>query len=52
MEMINLTIDGQPVAVPKGTTVLEAARQVGIRIPTLCHMTGLNEIGACRVCMV
>lgn len=52
MEMITLTIDGQRVTVPKGTTVLAAAKQIGIRIPTLCYMKGLNEIGACRICMV
>lgn len=37
---------------PKGTTVLEAARAIGIMIPTLCYMKGINEIGACRVCLV
>lgn len=52
MDLITLTIDGQSVTVPKGTTVLEAAKQAGIRIPTLCHMQGINEIGACRVCVV
>ncbi|NLY53338.1 MAG: 4Fe-4S binding protein [Firmicutes bacterium] len=50
--MINLTIDGQPVSVPRGTTVLEAAKAIGLRIPTLCYMQGLNEIGACRLCLV
>lgn len=52
MEMITLTIDGQRLSVPKGTTVLAAAKQAGIRIPTLCYMKGINEIGACRICMV
>ncbi|AVX21206.1 NAD(P)-dependent iron-only hydrogenase catalytic subunit [Carboxydocella sporoproducens DSM 16521] len=51
-EMVQLTIDGQTVEVPAGTTVLEAARQLGIKIPTLCYMKELNEIGACRVCLV
>ncbi len=50
--MINLKINGMAVSVPAGTTVLEAARQVGIEIPTLCFMKKYNEIGACRICMV
>ena len=49
---INLTIDGVQVQVPQGTTVLEAARQAGIRIPTLCFLKDINEIGACRMCVV
>ncbi|KYO64795.1 NADH-dependent [FeFe] hydrogenase, group A6 [Thermovenabulum gondwanense] len=52
MEMVTLTIDGQKVQVPKGTTVLEAARKLGIKIPTLCFLKGINEIGACRMCVV
>ena len=51
-KMINLKIDGMEVSVPAGTTILEAARQVGIDIPTLCFMKELNEIGACRICVV
>lgn len=51
-KMINLKIDGVPVTVPEGTTVLEAARQIGIRIPTLCYLKDINEIGACRICLV
>ena len=50
--MINLTIDGVQVSVPAGTTVLEAARQAHIHIPTLCYLKDLNKIGACRVCVV
>ena len=50
--IISLTIDGVQVQVPQGTTVLEAARQAGIRIPTLCFLKGINEIGACRMCVV
>ncbi len=50
--MVNLTVDGRAVAVPEGATVLEAARAAGVRIPTLCHLAGYNEIGACRVCAV
>ena len=48
-KMINLTIDNIPVTVPEGTTVLEAARDAGIKIPTLCYLKGVNEIGACRM---
>ena len=50
--MINLTIDGVQVSVPAGTTVLEAARQANIHIPTLCYLKDVNQIGACRVCVV
>lgn len=52
MNMITLTIDGVSVTVPAGTTVLEAAKAAGIRIPTLCYLKGINEIGACRLCVV
>ena len=50
--MIKLTINNTPVEVPKGTTILHAAREIGIKIPTLCHVEGLQTIGACRVCCV
>ncbi len=52
MDMINVKINGIAVSVPKGSTVLEAARQAGIEVPTLCFMKEKNEIGACRICMV
>lgn len=52
VKMVNLTIDNIPVTVPEGTTVLEAARNAGIKIPTLCFLKGVNEIGACRICVV
>ncbi len=51
-DMINLTIDGVQVSVPAGSTVLEAARQAHIHIPTLCYLKDVNKIGACRVCVV
>ncbi len=51
-KMINLTIDNVPVSVPEGPTVLEAARNAGIKIPTLCYLKDINEIGACRMCVV
>ena len=50
--MITLTIDGIEVQAPQGSTVLEAARLAGIRIPTLCFLKDINEIGACRMCVV
>ncbi|NLC32425.1 MAG: 4Fe-4S dicluster domain-containing protein [Clostridiales bacterium] len=52
MSMITLTIDNMLVEVPQGTTVLEAARQINVRIPTLCFLKEINEIGACRMCVV
>lgn len=52
MEKVTLTIDGQQVQVNPDTTVLDAAKQCGIHIPTLCYMAEINEIGACRVCVV
>ena len=51
-QMVNLIIDGKNVSVAEGTTILQAAASVGIIIPTLCYYKGLNEIGACRVCVV
>ncbi len=50
--MITLTINGQSVSVPAGTTVLEAAKEIGVEIPKLCHLKDSNEIGACRICVV
>ena len=52
MDMLNVKINGISVSVPKGSTVLDAARLAGIEIPTLCFMKEKNEIGACRICMV
>ncbi len=52
MEMVNIKINGTPLSVPKGISILEAARFAGIEIPTLCFLKDINEIGACRICMV
>ena len=52
MKMINLTIDGIPVSVPEGSTVLEAAKEANINIPTLCYLKDVQQIGACRLCLV
>lgn len=50
--MVKLTIDGREVLVPEGSTILEAAASVGIAIPTLCYLKNINEISACRICLV
>ena len=51
-ELVNITIDNQNISVPKGTTILEAAKKAGIDIPTLCFLKDINEIGDCRMCVV
>jgi coenzyme F420 hydrogenase subunit beta len=50
--MINIILNGLPLKVEEGTTILEAARFFGFPIPTLCHMEGLSAYGACRLCVV
>ncbi len=50
--MVNIKINNRPYTVPKGSTILEAARYAGIEIPTLCYLKEINQIGACRICMV
>ena len=50
--MVNLTIDGKQISVEENTTIMEAAAQNGIPIPHLCYLKGINEIAACRVCVV
>ena len=52
MAKINIKINGRDYSVESGTTILDACRQVGIKIPTLCYLEKINCIGACRVCMV
>lgn len=51
-DMVTLTIDGIEVKAPQGSTVLDAAKLAGVKIPTLCFLKGINEIGACRMCVV
>ena len=51
-DMINLKINGMAVSVPAGSTILEAARTIAVEIPTLCYLKEINEIGACRICVV
>ena len=50
--MVTITIDGNVCEVPTSMTILEAAASVGIKIPTLCYLKDLNEVGGCRVCVV
>ncbi len=52
MSTVNITIDGKKLQVEQGITILEAARQASIKIPTLCFLKDINEIGACRMCLV
>ena len=50
--MVRITIDGQLAQVPAGTTIMEAAKAVNVKIPHLCYLKGINEISACRICCV
>lgn len=50
--MINVTINGMEIQAQEGQTILKAARENGIHIPTLCFLEGINEIGSCRICVV
>ena len=52
METVNIKINGVSYEVAAGSTILEAAHSVGIEIPTLCYLKEINEIGACRICVV
>ncbi len=52
MDMIKVKINGAEYSVPKGSTVLEAARAAKVDIPTLCYLKDINQIGACRLCLV
>ena len=52
MSVKTITINDTPVAIEAGATILEAAKQAGIPIPTLCHLEGVSDVGACRLCLV
>jgi predicted molibdopterin-dependent oxidoreductase YjgC len=52
VELVQLTINGESLSVPKGTTLWEAARQIGIDIPALCHSPDMEPVAVCRVCVV
>src|SRR5581483_3712149 len=47
-----LTIDGKQVSAEEGATILQAAEEAGVKIPTLCHLDGVYDVGACRLCLV
>ena len=50
--MVNITINNIPIAVEEGTTIMEACKEAKMPVPSLCYLKGINEIGACRVCVV
>ncbi len=52
MSMVNMKINGMPVTVPDNYTILQAAKEINIEIPSLCYLKGINAIGSCRVCVV
>ncbi len=52
MSVKTLIIDGVDVAIEEGATILQAAKEAGVHIPTLCHLEGVSDIGACRLCLV
>ena len=52
IKMVNVKVNGIPVSVPEGTTILDAAHQAGVKIPTLCFLRDTNEVGDCRICLV
>ena len=52
MSVKTLTIDDKPVSASEDATILDAAREAGITIPTLCHLDGVYDVGACRLCLV
>lgn len=51
-KMINMTIDGQMVEVPRGTKIIDACKRVGITVPTLCYLADISSYGSCGVCVV
>ena len=52
MDTVKLKINGMEVEAPAGSTIIQAANLAGVKIPSLCYLKDLNEIGACRICMV
>ena len=52
MNMVNLKINGIPVTVPAGTRILDAAKTIGVNIPTLCYLKDVTNQGSCRMCVV
>ena len=52
IKTVNITIDGRSIDAEEGSTILQAARQFGIHIPTICYMENLSPYGGCRICVV
>lgn len=52
MSVITLTINDTAIAVEEGATILQAAKEAGVHIPTLCHLDGVSDTAACRLCLV
>ncbi len=52
MSVKTLTIDGKDIAIEEDATILQAAKEAGVPIPTLCHLEGVSDVGACRLCLV
>ena len=52
MSVVTLTIDDKAIAIEEGASILQAAKEAGVPIPTLCHLEGISEAAACRLCMV
>lgn len=52
MSVKTFTLDGQPVSAAEGQTILDVADEVGVKVPRLCHLDGLSDVGACRLCLV
>lgn len=52
MSVVTLKIDEMDMAIESGSTILQAAKEAGVRIPTLCHLEGISDVGACRLCLV
>ena len=50
--MIHLTVNGKPVEVPEGSTIMKAAEAAGFHVPSLCHMKDVHQYGSCRICVV
>ena len=50
--MASITVNGIPVKVKNGSTILSACKSIGVRVPTLCFIEEINEIGFCRMCVV
>ena len=50
--MVTITIDGKQISVDENLSILEAAQEADVKIPTLCYLKDVNEVGACKICVV